>query len=296
MWSHVTRHFREFLAGLELTAAQHQDALTKVDSVGRSLCGRYYGGVYETRRVIVAGSYGKGTAVRPPSDVDLLFVLPDSDFFRFQGRAGNVQSQLLQEIRGVLQTTFPRTSLRGDGQVVAVSFDSYALEVVPAFELEDGRFLSCDTAGGGRWKFIDPRAEFTALHEVDTVSRGKTRQLIRMLKAWKRNRNVPIKSFVLEMAAMDFMRQWEYREHQGSELYYHDWMVRDFFAYLLRFENGYATVAQTPERLPLGDAWVPRCRTAHEAARRACEWEKLDMPISAANEWREIFGVQFPSS
>jgi SMODS domain-containing protein len=92
------------------------------------------------------GSWGKGTQVRPPRDSDVLFILPDNDFYRFEQRAGNRQSQLLQEVKEVLVDKYPTTRMRGDGQIVVVAFNTYQIEVVPAFKRLGGGYFICDTA------------------------------------------------------------------------------------------------------------------------------------------------------
>src|SRR5258708_2483596 len=132
MWNYVIPHFSTFIANLDLTAAQHDDARTKANNVGRRLHAWYYGGNYELASLLLVGSYGKGTATRPPTDVDTLFKLPVDVFYRVEKLAGNKQSKLLQEVRGVLLSTFPSTNLRADGQVVLVPFDSYTIELAPA--------------------------------------------------------------------------------------------------------------------------------------------------------------------
>src|SRR3712207_8104877 len=39
----------------------------------------------------LVGSWGKGTQLRPPNDVDLFTILPWEDYVRFDQRAGNKQ-------------------------------------------------------------------------------------------------------------------------------------------------------------------------------------------------------------
>ena len=95
---------------------------------------------------------------------------------------------------------------------------------------------------------------------------------------------------MLEIAAWSFVRQWP---HKHQSLFWYDWMIRDFFGWLLNFKNAPATVPGTGEIIPLGDAWYSRCESAYSRALKACEYEYYDQGDHAGEEWQKIFGTQF---
>ena len=140
---------RQFLANLDLTAGQAGDGVTKHTGVVATL-NRAYRNVSEgsTHRVLI-GSWAKETRVRPPRDIDLLFILPIEVYYRFTQRQGNVHSQLLQEVRDVLRITYRYTDIRGDRQVVVVPFDTCQVEVAPAFHRQGGGYLVATQAAAG---------------------------------------------------------------------------------------------------------------------------------------------------
>lgn len=237
------------------------------------------------------GSWGKNTAIRPPRDVDLYFLLPPMMYHRFEGYLWNRQSALLQEVRNVLGVTYPDTVMRGDGQVVVVRFGSYAVEVVPAFLLQNGRYWICDTHDGGTYKQTDPWAEIQHIDAVDQINNHNLRPLIRMLKVWQEYCSVPITSFQLELLAAEFLEQspWRLRD-----FFWFDWIIRDVFAYLYHRANSIIVVPGTNEFLPLGAAWQSRAETAYYRATRACDYEKDNLVVAAGEEWQKIFGQQIP--
>ncbi|MBM3552614.1 MAG: nucleotidyltransferase [Alphaproteobacteria bacterium] len=151
--------FNRFLSNICLTDAQKTDGVTKRESVCRALNANYYASSSGTANSRYVGSWGKTTRIRPPRDVDVLFELPTSVYNRFEGRTGNKQSQLLQEVKTVLSATFPNTNIRGDGPVVMVPFVSFAVELLPAFRLTNDRFWIPVTADGGKYVTTDPDAE-----------------------------------------------------------------------------------------------------------------------------------------
>lgn len=290
MWGYVIPHFTAFLSNLRLTQSQRDEAITKVRSVGRCLRAKYYQGAYDPRNVVIVGSYGKGTAVRPPSDIDMLFLLPVSEYHRIDRVLANGQSQLLQEVKRALADTFPRTDLSADGQVVKAPFTSFAVEVVPAFRCNDGTYLTCHTANGGSWRASNPVAENRVIVDLDVACGNKAKNLIRMLKAWKRNCDVSLKSIALEIAVCSFVRQWP---HNKQPISWYGWMVRDFFAFLWQCKNRTAQMPGTQETVSLGDQWVSRCESAYSRALKACEYEHHDFGVLAVDEWKKIFGDQF---
>src|SRR5581483_8925928 len=111
MWIAVTARFRDFHNNLLLTDDQREDGKTKHHGVRKCLNSHYYGSSSETANSFLIGSWGKFTRVRPPRDIDLYFVLPQEVYDRFNTYAYNVnkQSALLQEIKSVLQKTYPAT-------------------------------------------------------------------------------------------------------------------------------------------------------------------------------------------
>lgn len=295
MWDYVIPHFSRFLKELELKPEERSDAETKADRVARSLWSYYYGenGEFNPKCYVKVGSYGKGTATRPPSDLDMLFLLPWREYTRIEQLSGNKQSQLLQEVKDVLTDTFPRTDLRADGQVVIAPFQTYNVEIIPAFKFTDGTYITAHTANGGSWRASNPAVEYKWIQDTDSISAGKATRLIKMLKAWKRECSVDIKSISMEVAACVFITNWPYRL---KTIFYYDWMVRDFFEFMLRYRWGSNIVPGTQERIQLGDAWGTKCESAYHRAFKAEQYERADNGNAATEEWRKIFGGQFEPS
>jgi hypothetical protein len=290
-WIAVQQRFEEFHRNLALTPSQHSDGHTKRHGVVSCLNRAYYGTNSEIDNSFFVGSWAKNTAIRPPRDVDVYFVLPPAVYNRFQGYAWARQSALLQEVKNNLAATFPNTEMRGDGQVVMVNFGSYNVEVVPAFLLTTGHYWICNTANGGTYKETAPWAEVNHLSSVDTANGGNLLPLIRMLKAWQATCSVPLKSFQIELIAADFIQQspWRFRN-----FFWFDWIVRDFLVYLYSRANSFVFVPGTSEAIWLGDDWKSRTQTAYSRAVKACEYEDLNMVELAGEEWQKIFGINIP--
>jgi hypothetical protein len=295
LWAHVIRHFEQFLGELELKDPERLDAEGKAERIAKSLFSKYYPDqVFTPLSYVKVGSYGKGTATRPRTDLDMLFVLPREVYERIETLTGNKQSQLLQEVRRTLLVAFPNTEIGADGQAVVAPFQTYNVDIVPAFRFitgpYEGQYLIADTTDGGRWRYSNPVAEYNWLQRTDAATAGKATHLIKMLKAWKRECNVEIKSISLEILANVFVMQWE---HRHQTIFYYDWMIRDFFVFMMNHVNGWVQPAGITEQILLGKCWESKCRTAYNRALKACDYEYADDGFAASSEWQKIFGSQF---
>ena len=291
MWIGVIARFSAFQENLRLTTNQRLEGQRHHAGVRQSLNRHYYGSSSETANSFLIGSWAKFTRTRPPRDIDLYFVLPNSMYWRYNAYQGNKQSALLQEVKKALQSTYPNTDLRGDGQVVVVGFNRMSVEVVPAFLLDNGQYLICDTHHGGRYNVSDPKAELSFIENVNRNCNKNLCPLIMMMKSWQEQCNVPLKSFLIELVAAEFLQQCRWA---NCGYYYYDWIMRDFFLYLYWKANGIVIVPGTNETIQLGDHWKSRTKTAYDRAVKACEYEKEDYVHLAGEEWQKIFGEQIP--
>lgn len=289
--SSVGSRFDKFLSEIQLTDTQKKDAQTKYEGVCEKLNSKYpY--VYNTGSPkLLVGSYGKKTAISPPTDIDIIFVMPPSEYKRYDEYRGNGQSQLLQDIKKVLLEKYPNTDIRGDGQVVQVNFVSYNVEVVPGFRLKNGNYRIPDTHDGGGWKETSPKTEMENITNSNKLTNGNTVKLIKMIKAWKCNCGVPIKSLIIELTVIDFLKTYQYY-NLGSNNY--GLMVRDYFKYLLTNVSSTFIIPGTFEAIGCGKDWESKANAALSLAEKACEYDKMFCACLASKEWKQIFGSRFP--
>jgi len=293
-WVGVRPRFTQFLANLEPTSEEVSGVATSLRRITRCLNLAYWNSSSEADNRLIVGSWGKQTCIRPPTDADMLFCLPVADYERLNQRLGNKQSALLQEVKGHLQGTYSQTDMRGDGQVVMVRLGHIVVEVVPAFMLQDGGFWICDTNDGGRYKATYPVAEAARIHDSNKLFNGNTIHLIKMAKCWKNDCAVPLSSFHIELLAVDFINQWP---HRGHDVFWYDWIMRDFFDWLLaqaRLGYWWRTLPGSGELVYLGNEWVSKAESAASRATKACDFERDNLTIAAGQEWQKIFGGEIP--
>ncbi len=287
-WRFVGPRFNQLLENLKITIDQAGDGEVKYRGVVACLNRDYRNNSNLIDNGVLIGSWAKRTRVRPSRDIDIIFVLPWETHLQFQKRTGNIQSQILQEMRSVLRVSYPATDIRGDRQVVVIPFNTCKIEIAPAFHRSGGGYFVCDTNNGGRYKHCDPSAEIAALDRADRLSNGNVRKLTRILKQWQRHCNVPIKSFYIEALIKELLPTLSYG---GNNEFWFDWLVRDAFEHMIRRANGYFLMPATNEKIFLGDEWLSRARSAYLHALYACEFERENKEELAGEEWQKIFGT-----
>lgn len=291
MWVAVPQRFRAFHEDLNLTREQYEDGIGKAVRVTQALERAYNGCVADQSPLRIVGSWGKGTQVRPSADIDIMVLFAPAVLQRFEARVGNRQSQLLQEVKANLLDAYPQTDMRGDGQVVVVGFNTITVEIVPVFDLLGGKYLMPDTNDGGRWKTVDPSAQIAMIEDIDRRTNGNNRALTKMIKMWKRQSNVSLKSFVIEILVAEFMRTYD---NSQRDYYWYDYFVRDFFRALVARAGSGMSIPGTGEWIWLGNDWLPKAQAALATAELACEWERNDYDVTAGQEWQKIFGNRIP--
>lgn len=186
---------------LQLVSLKEYEAALK--GITKKLNKKYYGNDSEVEHALVVGSVGRGTAAIGESDVDVIYILPEEVKSRFDSRVGNVQSALLQEVKDELQSRYPRTDLKGDGQVVVIEFSRFKVELVPAFYQVGDCFLHPDANDGGAWKSTDPKIEQKTVWEMQKSTQGCFGAVCTILRLWRDVQNVSISGFLLDSIVHD---------------------------------------------------------------------------------------------
>lgn len=182
--------------------------------------------------IYIVGSVGRGTAKSKTSDLDIIFDLPKSVYTKYDNYSDNGQSKLLQEVKTVLKERYPKTDIRGDGQVVVIEFDKYTVELVPAFKQTDNKFKYPDTHDGGSWKLTDPLSEQTEAEATELCSLNKFRDFCRLLRCWKNMCGVVMGGLLIDSLTYNHFLNNEYFASKSYDDYF------DIFLGLFEYFKG----------------------------------------------------------
>lgn len=179
---------------------------------------------------IYVGSYGRNTAINGVSDLDLLFILPDSHYSKYNNREGNKQSQLLQDVKNSISKTYSQSEVRGDGQVVVIKFNNDFIEVCPVFKENDGSFTYPDSNSGGSWKKTNPSPESQEIFNFNIECNGNLVILCKIVRAWKNKSGAKIGGLLIDTLVYNFFK--ENPDYKKYTFENYDLLIRDFFDYL----------------------------------------------------------------
>lgn len=128
------------------------------------------------------GSYGRWTAIKGISDLDMLYIMPAGKWDSYKDGG---QSRLLDDTKNAIKSRYPSTTVLKDRLVIQVLYRDFHIEVQPVFEQADGSFKYPDTYDGGSWKITKPREEIAAMKESNVQKNKNLRRLCKMARAWK---------------------------------------------------------------------------------------------------------------
>ena len=242
----------------------------------------------KTANSLKVGSYGRFTAIKGISDLDMIYMMPQSQWDRFKN---NGQSALLQEVKNTIKDRYSRTQAWGDGQVVVVSFDNQEVEVLPAFEQEDGSFKYPNTNNGGSWPVTRPRSEIKAISDLDNQKNKNLRRLCKMIRAWKNKRNVVMSGILIDTLAYKFLNSTN--DYDDKSFLNYDCMVRDFFKYISELpKQEYFLAPGSNQRVNVKKNFQKKAKKAYNLCLEAIA---ADGQSGVNGKWKKIFGRPFPA-
>ncbi len=249
----------------------------------------------DTANSLYVGSYGRDTAAKGVSDLDIAYVLPSHLYAQYNAYTSNGQSALLQAVKTSIRKTYSTSDAYGDGQVVVINFtDGVTFEILPVFENQGGTWTYPNANGGGSWKTCNPRAEIEAIRSRNLSTNRNLKHLCRMMRVWRDHNNVPMTGALIDTLAYQFIGDWGYRDKSFA---YHDYMARDFLGYLMNQD-----VSQTFWRMPGSGAAVTskgsfqyKAKVDYNIAVTACGLQEDAHAAERRSKWRSVFGSTFPA-
>lgn len=247
----------------------------------------------DSSHMYIVGSVGRNTAIKGSSDLDLLFDLPDDVYKKYDNYESNGQSELLQEIKDVIKERYPKTKMRGDGQVVVIEFTKYTVELVPGFRQTDDRFKYPNTHDGGAWVYTDPLPEQEECKKSNDKSNGSYYDFCHIIRAWKNCVGFELGGLLIDTLVYNHFKEKEFY----PSVTYDEYMtvLKNVFTYLKNCNEDqeyWLAVGSNQHVYNNGDgAFVSKAKKALKHINDA-EEEKKDINTVL----RELLGNDFPKS
>lgn len=283
--------FKRFRANIAVSNAD--DIATSYANISNRLNKDFWSLESDVAHRRQVGSYGRGTAIHGISDLDMVFELPWELYETYRKYQNNGPSQLLQAVRESLRARYPKTDIKGDGQVVVIRFGSYVVEVLPAFKdsAADG-YRFPDSNCGGSWKVCKPIREMDAVDERSVRTNRNYKHVCKMLRAWKNANGVNMGGLLLDTLIYNFFTL-ETSFDTCTYATYDELMV-SVFSYLGGLEHqDYWAAPGSGQRVHASGKFQSK---AKKAALKCAEAKDAEREARKGKIYREVFGRCFPST
>jgi len=278
--------FQEFLSNLVI---ENSDTISlRYGELTSALNRRFRDTESKTDNSLQVGSFGRKTGINGISDLDMLYLMPKSEWTTYKASG---PQKLLQDTRSAILGRYPTTKVSVDRCVVSVTYANFHVEVQPVFEQDDGSYKYPDTKNGGSWRVTMPREEMAEVSRSDKDKNGNLRRLCKMARAWKNKHGVAIGGLLIDTLAYNFLRSTSDYDLTGFSKC--DYMCRDFFKYLAdqpEQECYYAPGSR--QRVAVKRRFQGRAKKAHKLCVAAIE---AGGSKGVNDKWKKIFGRPFPA-
>lgn len=296
----IDEAFRKFKSRLELNEKEQKNASERHSEVRE-----YIRTKFAIDRDFLTGSYARYTKTKPLKDIDIFFVMKESEKHYRSKSAGVV----LDDYKAALIGKYGEKAVRRQSRSINVDFGvdvdaddntNYkilSIDIVPA--LDSGKDYEIPDGDTGKWIKTNPEVHAEKATEAHEAYTSEWKGLVRMVKYWNNNPKhgeKPVKpSFLIEVMALQCL----YGGWGGQ----FDREIQSFFATLAdRIGDTWADPAGLgpPISSSMDAARVERARKLLSAAAGeagiAINHVRQGRNGEALKIWRQLFGPKFPLS
>ncbi len=178
-------YLREILDGQELTENQKSNLRGLRDKIE----GQLRSGIKGTPKAYYGGSYAKNTMIKASYDLDIVLYWPSDSPYSLRS--------LYSAAEGVLNRNWRTVKKKKVGLELPFEGD-FHIDVIP------GKFSSKDENYVYLYNSKTEGKFQTSIYvQVDYIKKSNRQDIIRLMKLWKKRKNVPIKTFILEICVIE---------------------------------------------------------------------------------------------
>jgi hypothetical protein len=296
----VDEAFRKFKHRLELNDREQKNASARQTEIRDYLVTKF-----SISRSFLTGSYARYTKTKPLKDIDIFFVLKESEN-HYRSEAPSV---VIGAFYDALVEKYGASAVRKQSRSVNVDFGVVidaedntdyrvvSVDVVPAFASGDNYEIPDDDTG--KWIKTNPEIHASKATAAHHAFSNEWKGLVRMVKYWNNNARhgeKPVKpSFLIEVMALQCL----HGDWQGR----FDYEIQGFFSTLAdRIFDEWPDPAGLgpPVSNGMDAARKQRARdllmTASRDASVAIDHARRGRNGEALKAWRALFGPKFPLS
>lgn len=283
--------FTIFLENIKVSSERADKIRNRYNKITKKLNQAFRNTDSETANSLRVGSYGRYTGIKGISDLDMLYIMPDSSWDTYK----DSPSLLLSNVKEAILELYPKTDIRKDGLVIVVTFSDFKIEVQPVFEIqeEDDTEVSYKyptTKNGGEYKITKPKHEQKAMTEFKADHGTHHRLLCKMLRAWKDNVGLPMGGLLIDTLAYRFCTSHPEFDKCGYDSFGR--LTTEFFEYLKdEPTKEYYLALGSNQRVKVKHAFQAKAKKTYKECVNA---QKATTEKYRHEHWRNVFGKNFP--
>lgn len=281
----IKSSFDKLKENLEITGLQRNTVSTRQQNVRDIVANEI-----DVLDSFLTGSYSRSTMIAPLSKADIdIFIVLNPKYYEKDG-----QANLLDKVKRVLLKTYTKTpKISRNGQAVTITFSDFVVDVVPAFKRKGGGYLIPNTIKRN-WISTDPKVHVDFMSKKNSEHNGDLVPMVKMIKGWNRNINYAFSSFYLELLAINIFEKINISDYSSGMRFFFD-KGREAIKYKIHDPAGYDGFINPLSNVSTVADAVSRFETAYTRAIKAEDYARKNNIQNAVDEWRKIFGDNFPT-
>jgi len=237
----------------------------------------------------VVGSFGRATASKPFTDVDLLVRLVVDDGLWTQTYAAD-SSKFLYRVRTSLSSTSTVAKIGARGQAVRLFYsDGLYVDVAAVEKYNTGAFAIPDGTGG--WLSTNPLKHSEYLNDRNRQLGGNLKRFIQVVKQWNRAHSSYLSSFHLEMLAARSFSTLGTNRREALKVFFN----HNHYNLSVQDPAGYSGDLSSYLTMSARQAVNDNITSAYTRAVNAIAAENRGDHQEAICLWRVILGSDFPT-
>ncbi len=301
--------FLELLRRIELNPTRSNLASQRYNAVKQRIESSMRG-----KTVAQIGSFQRKTKIRPlddskPLDIDMIVCFGDAYQYAAPGEQGTTPAGALESVRRALvsDSTYRVMAPTSDAPTVVLEYaDGFCIELTPCYRELTGKYPrpnghACYIVGTSTGSWVPADYDFDAafisgVNQLNVIEKALVPS-IKMVKAFLRGKDAPLKSFHVEILCARVIPP-ALVEWQQKNWGYHHLLARflsDAHAHLsgpVAIPNSYSppvdSSLSSPHLAAIGSALAELGRQAWDICRESSE-------VQALQRWRDFYGDPFPA-
>lgn len=287
----ISESFNKLRSNLEITFPQATTVSVRQQSVRATILNGFT--IVED---FLTGSYARSTMISPlkEADVDIFVALDPSYYRHYNGQNGGPAGLLDAMKRTLLKTYTSTPDISRNGQAVTIRFTDFVVDVVVGFQRQGGGYLIANSINK-EWLATNPKKHVEILSAANKMHNGNLVPIIKMLKSWNRSHSYLLRSFHVEVLALQVFNNVRIDDFPSGVRYFFDKArakVAEKNLDPAGFGDDIGRYINTPQKL---QDILTRLEAGFKQAVDAEHYAARGDVINAVAQWRKVMPNHFPA-